>query len=155
MIAEGIIFHVDTDKIVEPGGREAQNAGYFLGMEQVSSLVPVNPHATQVIAQKVVQRVTREEGQAVRDPVGLFRVVIVVGFGPLSQIPDGFGSLLVSPRPDAQANTVQGVRRVLLEDERMVSAVGLVPASTDFHVVRETSLFEPVLAESIGFTLGR
>jgi hypothetical protein len=124
-------------------------------MEQVSSLVPVNPHATQVIAQKVVQRVTGEEGQAVRDPVGLFRVVIVVGFGPLSQIPDGFGSLLVSPRPDAQANTVQGVRRVLLEDERMVSAVGLVPASTDFHIVRETSLFEPVLAESIGFTLGR
>jgi hypothetical protein len=43
------------------------------------------------------------------------------------------------------------MRRVLLEDERMVSAVGLVPASTDFNIVREAGLFKQVSAKSIGF----
>jgi hypothetical protein len=109
----------------------------------------VNPHAAQVVAQEVVQRVARQERQAVRNPVRLLRVVVVVGFGPLPQLTDRLGPLLVGPRPDAQAYAVERVRRVLLEDEGVVSAVGLVPASTDFDVVREASLFKPVLAHNI------
>lgn len=142
LVAQSIILHVDADKVIQSRSREAQNTRNLFSMEQVSSLVPVNPHATQVVAQEIVQRVARQERQTIRNPVCLLGVVIVVVFGPLPQVTDGLGPLLVGPRPDAQADAIERVRRVLLEDERVVSAVGLVPASTDFDIVREASLLK-------------
>ncbi|KAH6610285.1 hypothetical protein Trco_000305 [Trichoderma cornu-damae] len=119
LVAEGVVLHVDADEVVEPRGREAQDAGDLLGVEQVGGLVPVNPHAAQVIAQEVVQGVAGQERQAVGNPVGLLRVVVVVGLGPLPQVTDRLGPLLVGPRPNAQADAVEGMGRVLLEDEGM------------------------------------
>lgn len=64
-------------------------------MEQVGRLIPVDPHTAQVVAKKVVERVSRKERQAVRDPVRLIGVVVIIGFGLLPQISNRFGSLLV------------------------------------------------------------
>lgn len=64
-------------------------------MEQVGSLVPVNPHAPEVITQQVVEWVPGEEGQAVRNPVCLIGVVVEVRLRPLPQVADSFGALLV------------------------------------------------------------
>lgn len=50
LVAEGIVLHVDTDKVIEPRGGETQDAGNLLRVEQVGSLVPVNPHAPEVVA---------------------------------------------------------------------------------------------------------
>lgn len=140
LVAEGIVLHVDLDKIVEARGREAENAGDLLGVEQVGGLVPVNPHAAKVVAQQVVQRVSRKERQAVRNPVGLVGVVIIVRLCPLAQVSNRLGSLLVSSRPDAQANTVQSMGGVLLEDKGMVNAVGLAAAGANLDIMGEACL---------------
>jgi hypothetical protein len=50
LIAQGVILHVDANQIIESGGWEAEYTRYFLGMEEIRCLVPVNPHATEVIA---------------------------------------------------------------------------------------------------------
>lgn len=78
-------------------------------MEQVGSLVPVDPHAAEVVAKQVVQRVPGEEAEAVRDPVGLIWVVEEVGLNASPQVADCLGSLLVSARPDTQGNAVERV----------------------------------------------
>ena len=109
-------------------------------MEQVGGLVPVNPHTTEVITQQVVQRVPGQETQAVRDPVGLVGVVVKVGFGLLAQLTDGLRTLLISTGPDAQRDTVESVRRVLLQDESVVTTVRLALSCADFDIVRETGL---------------
>ena len=109
-------------------------------MEKVSSLVPVDPHATEVVAEQVVKRVAGKERQAVGDPILLIRVVEEVGFGPPPEFADRLGSLLVGAGPDTQANSVQGVGGILLKNEGMVNAVWLTSASADFDVVREASL---------------
>lgn len=140
LVAERIVLHVDADQVVQARGREAQDAGHLLGVEQVSSLVPMDPHATEVVAQQVVERVAGQEREAVGDPVLLIRVVVEVRLGPLPQLPDGLGSLLVGARPHAQADTVERVRRVLLKDEGVVDAVWLAPSGADLDIVRETSL---------------
>lgn len=110
-------------------------------MEEVGGLVPVDPHATEVVAQQVVQRIPREERQAVRNPVGLLGVVIVVGLGSLSQVADRLSSLLVGSGPHLQADAVKGVRGVLLQDKGVVYAVRLAAAGTNLDIVGKACLY--------------
>jgi hypothetical protein len=117
LVTESVVLHVDADKIVESGSREAENARDFLGVEEVGGLVPVDPHATEVVAKKVVKGISRKEAQAVGDPVCLAGVVVVVGLCASSQLADCLGTLLVCARPDAEGDTVKSVGGVLLEDE--------------------------------------
>jgi hypothetical protein len=137
LVAEGVVLHVDADEVVEPRGREAQDAGDLLGVEEVGGLVPVNPHAAEVVAKEVVEGVAGQEGQAVRDPVRLVGIVVKVGLCPLAQITDGLGALVVGAGPDSQADAVECMGRVLLEDEGVVDAVRLAAASADLDIVRE------------------
>lgn len=58
LIAQSIVLHVNSNKIIETRSREAQNPRNFLGVEEVGRLVPVNPHAAKVITEKVVKRVS-------------------------------------------------------------------------------------------------
>lgn len=95
MIAKSVVLHVDPNKVVEAGRGEAQDPRNLLSMEQVGSLVPVNPHSPEVVTQQVVEWVPGEEGKTVRDPICLIGVVIEVGLRPLPQIANGFGTLLV------------------------------------------------------------
>lgn len=108
-------------------------------MEEVRRLVPVDPHSAQVITEEIVQRVSGEEGQAVRDPVCLVRVVVKVGLGAFPEVPDCLGSLLVGARPNTQTDTIERVRGVLLEDESMVNAVWLAATGADLDIMREAS----------------
>jgi hypothetical protein len=41
IVNQRIIFHIDSDKVVEAGRRERQNARDFLGMEEIGGFVPV------------------------------------------------------------------------------------------------------------------
>jgi hypothetical protein len=107
----------------------------------------VNPHATKIIAQKIVQGIAGKEAQAVGDPVGLVRVVIKVGLGLLAQFTNGLGALLVGTGPDAQRNTVQSVRRILLEDKGVVGTVRLALASANLDIVGEACLMEKMLVD--------
>jgi hypothetical protein len=61
LIAKSIILHVDTDKVIESGSWEAENARNLLGVEEVCGFVPVDPHTPQIITQKVVQWISGEE----------------------------------------------------------------------------------------------
>jgi hypothetical protein len=140
LVAERIVLHVDADQIVEARGGKAEDPGHLLGVKQVRSLVPVNPHAAKVVAQQVVQRVPGEEGEAVGDPVLLFRVVVEIGLCPLPELTNGLGSFLVGARPDTQADTVERVRRVLLEYESVVDTVRLAATSADLNIVGKASL---------------
>jgi hypothetical protein len=47
-------------------------------VEEVRGFVPVDPHTAEIIAEKVVKRITREETQAVRDPVRLVGLLVVI-----------------------------------------------------------------------------
>ena len=58
LVAEGVVLHIDAHQVVETGGGEAQDAGDLLGVEEVGGLVPVDPHASQVIPEEIVQRVS-------------------------------------------------------------------------------------------------
>lgn len=78
-------------------------------MEEVGGLVPMNPHAPEVVTQQVVQGVSGEEAQTIGDPVGLVGVVVEVRLGLLAQFPDGFRAFLVGARPHPEGNAVQGV----------------------------------------------
>jgi len=140
LVTESVVLHVDTDKVVEPGSREAEDARNLLGVEEVGGLVPVDPHATEVVAEKVVEGVSRKETQAVGDPVCLAGVVVVVGLCALPQLADRLGTLLICARPDTEGDTVQSVGGILLEDEGVMYAVRLHGACADFDVVRETCL---------------
>lgn len=140
MVAQSIILHVDSDQIVQSWCWEAENAGDFFSMEEVGGLVPVNPHATKVVTEKVVKWISRQEGQAVWDPICLVAIFVEVGFGPLAEVPDGFGALVISSRPDSKCNAVESVCRVLLEDERVVNTVWLAATSADLNIVWETCL---------------
>lgn len=140
LIAQSIVLHVDADQVVESWSGETEDARHLLSVEQVSGLVPVDPHASKVIAKEVVEGVSRKERQAVGDPVGLVGVVVKVRLRTSSEITNRLSSLLVGARPDAKADTVKGVRRVLLEDEGMVNAVRLATTSANLDIVREASL---------------
>ena len=79
-------------------------------MEEVGGFVPVDPHATKVVAKEVVKRISRKETQAVRDPVCLARALVVVGLGAFSQLANCLGTLLVCAGPDTKSDTVKSVR---------------------------------------------
>jgi hypothetical protein len=78
-------------------------------VEKVGGLVPVNPHATQVIAKQIVKRIAGKETKTVRDPVGLIGVVIEIGFRLLAQLANCFGALFIGSRPDTQGDAVEGM----------------------------------------------
>jgi hypothetical protein len=144
LVAEGIVLHVDAHQVVEARGGEAEDARDLLGVEEVGGLVPVDPHAAQVVAEQVVERVARQEAEAVGDPVAVIGRVVQVRVGLAAQIADGVGALVVGARPDAQGDAVQGVGRVLLQDEGVVDAMGLRFAGAYFDVMREAGLVELV-----------
>ena len=140
LVAKCVVLHVDTDKVVQSRRRETEDTGDLFSVEQVGCFVPVDPHASKVITQQVVERVSRQETQAVRDPVGLVGRVVEIRLCLLAQIPDGLCTLLICSGPDTEGNSVQGVRGVLLQDEGVVNAMGLALACAYFNIVRETSL---------------
>jgi hypothetical protein len=47
-------------------------------MEKVCGLVPVDPHPSKIIAQKVVKRIPGKERQAVWDPISLISGIVEV-----------------------------------------------------------------------------
>ena len=61
MIAECIILHVNTNKIVQSWCWETEDTGHLLGVEEVGGLVPVNPHPSKIITQEVVKRISGKE----------------------------------------------------------------------------------------------
>lgn len=78
LIAERVILHVDPNKIVQSRCGKRKNSRNLLGVEEVGSFVPVNPHPTEIITQQVVEGISRKEGQAVRNPVSLIRRIVEV-----------------------------------------------------------------------------
>jgi hypothetical protein len=100
----------------------------------------VNPHTTEVVTQKVVERISRKEGKAVWDPVRLIGVVVKVGLGSLPQVANGLGSLVISSRPHAQRDTVESLGRILLQNEGVVDAVRLAATGANLNIVREACL---------------
>jgi hypothetical protein len=83
-------------------------------MEKVGGLVPVNPHAPEIVSKEIVEGVSRKKRQAIRNPVGLVWVIIVVRLGALAKITDRLRALIVSSRPYAEADAVESLGRVLL-----------------------------------------
>ncbi len=73
--------------------------------------------------------------------------VVEVGLGLLAQFANGLGALLVGTGPDAQRDTVQSVRRILLEHKGMVGAVGLALASANLNIVGEAGLIIQMLVD--------
>lgn len=140
LVAQGVVLHVDADQVVQTRCGETEDARYFLSVEQVGGLVPVNPHTTEVVAEQVVQGIAREEAEAVGDPVCLLWIVVEVGLDSLSQIANGLGPLLVGARPDTERNTVQSVGGILLQNKRVMYAVRLASASANLDIVREACL---------------
>jgi hypothetical protein len=61
LVAKRVVLHVDAHQVVQARGREAENSGNLLSVEQVGGLVPVNPHTSQIISEEVVKRVTGKE----------------------------------------------------------------------------------------------
>lgn len=109
MVAQSVIFHVNSDQVIKSGSREAQDARYLLGVEQISCLVPVDPHAPQVVSKEVVQRIAGQETQAVRNPVGFVAVVEEVGLNSFPEIANRLGPLLVGSGPHAKSDAVEGM----------------------------------------------
>ena len=146
LVAQSIILHVDADKIVEAGCREAQDARDLFGVEEVSGLVPVNPHSTEVVTEEVVEGISGQETQAIRDPVCLVSNISVVWLCLSAQFADGLCALLIGSGPDTEGDAVESMLRVLLKDERMMDAMRLAATGADFDIVREASLkFELVM----------
>lgn len=58
MVAKSIVLHVDANEVIEPGSGEAENARHFFGMEEVGCLVPMDPHATEVVAKEIIKRIS-------------------------------------------------------------------------------------------------
>ena len=109
-------------------------------MEEVCGLIPMNPHAPQVIAQQVEQRVPRQKTERVRDPVRLVRRVIIIGFVPFAQFSDRLGPLIVCPRPHPKGNSIERMRGVLLQDKCVVNAVWLRASGTNLDIVGKACL---------------
>jgi hypothetical protein len=100
----------------------------------------MNPHASEIVAEKIVQRIPRKKRKTIGDPVGLVDVIVEIRFGPLSQVADGLSSLFIGPGPNAEGNSVKGVRGVLLENKCMVDTVRLASPSADLNIVGEACL---------------
>ena len=61
MIAKSIILHVDANEVVQSRCGKAENARNFFGMEKIRGLIPMDPHAAEVIAKEIVERIPREK----------------------------------------------------------------------------------------------
>ena len=109
-------------------------------MEEVGCLVPVDPHATKIVAEEVVEWVARQETQTVGDPVSLAWGIEVIRFCAPAEITDSLCTLVVGTRPDTKGNAVQSVRLVLLKNKRVVHAVRLAATSADLNIMWETCL---------------
>jgi sRNA-binding carbon storage regulator CsrA len=75
IVNQRIIFHVDSDKVVETGGGKVEDTRDLLRVEKIGSFVPVlvvslksvgryNPHSLEVIRQEIEQRIARKETQS-------------------------------------------------------------------------------------------
>jgi hypothetical protein len=140
LVAECVIFHINADKIIQSWCWETEDTRNLLSVEEVGRLIPVDPHASEVITQEVVKRVSGEEGQAIRNPICLIWRVIEIRFGPPSQIANGLCTFLIRSGPNSQSDTIEGVRRVLLKNERVVYTVRLAATSANLNIVWETGL---------------
>lgn len=109
MVAKSIVLHVNSYQIIESWRWEAQNTGDLLGMEKVCGLVPVDPHTSQIIAQKIVKRISGKERQAVWNPIGLVCGIVEVRLCSSSKVANGLGTLLICSRPDSESDAVKGV----------------------------------------------
>lgn len=109
LVAEGVVLHVNADEIVETRSGEAEDAGDFFSVEQIGGLVPMNPHAPEIVAQQVVKGISREEAETVGDPVGLIGVVVEILLRLLAELSDGLCTLVVRAGPDTKRNAVEGV----------------------------------------------
>src|ERR1700744_5267122 len=101
----------------------------------------MDPHASEIVTQKVIEGISREETQAVWNPVGLVSGIIEIGFGSLPQVTDGFSALLIGPGPDSQSDAIESVRRILLKDIGVMNTVRLTSSCANLNIVRETSLW--------------
>lgn len=102
----------------------------------------MDPHTTQVVTKKVVQGVSRQEAEAVRNPIGLIGCIKVVRFRSFPQVTNRLGPFLISSGPDTKSDTIKSVGSILLEDEGVVDAVRLALASADFDIMRKASLLK-------------
>lgn len=59
LIAQCVILHINSDQIVKARSWETQDTGDFLGVEQIGSFIPMNPHATKVISKKIIKGIAR------------------------------------------------------------------------------------------------
>jgi hypothetical protein len=100
----------------------------------------VNPHSSEVVAQKVVERIPGEETQAVRYPVCLIGDISVIRLGLPAELTNGLSSLLISSRPDAQSNAIESMLRVLLKNEGVMNTVRLAAPSADLDIMGEAGL---------------
>src|SRR5689334_1400311 len=97
----------------------------------------MDPHAPKIVPEQVIQGVPRQERQTVRNPVLLVGVVVEVRLCPLPQLSNCLGALLISTRPNAEADAVERMRRILLEHEGVVNTMGLTAASADLNIMWE------------------
>jgi hypothetical protein len=109
-------------------------------MEQVGSLIPMDPHPPQIVAQQVEKRISGQEAKGIGNPVSFIRSIIIIRLIPFPQFPDGLGPLIICPGPNPQRNAIQGVRRILLQHKRVMDAVRLRPTCTYLYVMRKASL---------------
>jgi hypothetical protein len=61
LITQCIILHINAYQIIESWRWETEYAGNLLCMKKIGSFVPVDPHASQVVTQEVVERVSGQE----------------------------------------------------------------------------------------------
>jgi len=142
LVAQCVVLHVDSNEVVKSRSWKTEDARDFFCVEEVGGFIPVNPHTTKIVAEEVVERIARQETQTIRNPVRLVSNIYIVGLDPLSHLTNGFGTLLISTRPHSQCDTVECMRRILLEDEGMVNTMRLALARADLDIVRKASLQE-------------
>ena len=109
-------------------------------MEKVRSLVPVNPHAPEIVAKKVVERISRKEAQAIRYPISFVGDIVIVRLRLSSKFADSLCTPLICTGPNTERDAVQGMLRILLKDERMVQALWLASAGDKLDVMWKASL---------------
>jgi hypothetical protein len=148
VVDQRVIFHVDSDKIIKTRSGEIEDSRNFLGVEKVGRFIPMlpvnqrtmtyNPHSLQIIGKKVEQWITRKKAQSrvsqlmkdirIRNPVilTLKSECRKTRFRTLPQLGDSLLSFIVRPGPYSEGDTVESMRRVLLNDKVMRRAGGLV-----------------------------
>jgi hypothetical protein len=140
LVAESIVFHINANEVIQSRCWETEDARDLLRVEEVRSLVPVNPHSSKIVTKKVVERITRDEAQAVRYPICFVRDIMIVRLCLSSKFTDSIGTPLICSRPYAECNAVEGVLRILLQDERMVQTLGLTSSRDKLDIMWKASL---------------